>query len=105
MEGTQRWKDGAIWSGTWTYQEIGEKGYYLAKGKVVCVKYKGQIREGVFTSIQNIHTKKWRCLLESGKITFENGDIWEGDFRDYEFYKPGSGENEGEFRLLGSVSP
>ncbi len=102
-----RWKDGGIRSGTWTYQEIGEeKGCYFNKGKVVCGKsYKGQIREGAFATIQNTHTEKLRCLLKSGKITFENGDIWEGEFRDYQFYAPGSSENEGEFRLLGSVSP
>ncbi len=93
--------------GTWAYAEIGgEKDCYFTKGKLVCGKwYKGQIREGVFIRIQNTHTKELRCLLKSGKISFENGDIWEGEFRDYEFYKPGSSENEGEFRLLGSVRP
>ncbi len=106
MEGTKRWKDGEKRSGTWAYGEIGdEKDCYLKKGKIDGGYYEGLIREGLFTTIRNIHTKQLRCLLKSGKITFENGDIWEGEFRDFEFYKPGSSENEGEFRLLGSVSP
>ncbi len=67
--------------------------------------YKGQMREGIFTRIQNIHTKQFGYILKSGKITFENEDIWEGAFRDYEFYEPGSSENRAKFQLLGSVSP
>ncbi len=37
-------------------------------------------------------------------MTFKNGEIWEGLFRDYQFYDTASSENEGELRLFGSVT-
>ncbi len=104
LKGTKRKKDGSIWTGTWPLGVIGGHiGCWFTKGKIESGKYSGLIREGDFMMIKTTSRNTFRCLLKSGKMTLQNGDIWEGEFRDYQFYETGSSQNESEMRFLGSV--
>ncbi len=77
----------------------------LIEGTIVCKdNYDGQIRKGKFFSPMDPIRNRWRLLLKEGTIKKKNGDIWEGSFSDWKWFKT---EKEGDkhctFKLQGSV--
>ncbi len=68
-------------------------------------RYHGQIRKGKFCGAMDPIRNKRRILLKEGTIILKNGDIWEGSFSDWKWFKAEKdGDKHCTFRLEGSVT-
>ncbi len=78
----------------------------LIEGTLVCKEYyDGQVRKGKFFTTMDPIRNKRRLLVKEGTITLGNGDIWEGVFSDWKWFKTEKeGDKQCTFELRGSVT-